>query len=85
MTDLLAQILRTTDSRDFPRRRATFIAPTMVTIWRVISRDPDEDATVAGALVSETAQLWNLTLPGDTRVTSFPKCTPSGVTVWRRA
>ena len=85
MTDLLAQIMHTTDSQDFPRRRETYVAPTMVTIWRIVSKDPDEIAEVTGALVAETAQLWNLTLPGDTRVTSFPKCTPSGVAVWRRA
>ncbi len=85
MTDLLAQIMHTTDPRDFPRRRETYVAPTMITIWRIVSKDPDETAEVTGALVSETAQLWNLTLPGDTRITSFPKFTPTGVKVWRRA
>lgn len=85
MTDLLAQIMHTTDSRDFPRRRETFVAPTLITLWRIVNKDPDEIEEITGALVSETTQLWNLTLPGDTRVTSFPKTTPRGLTVWRRA
>jgi hypothetical protein len=85
MTDLMTAITGVLDSSDFPARRSTYIAPERVVVWRIVSKDPDEIAEVTGALVSETAQLWNLTLPGDTRVTSFPKFTPSGVKVWRRA
>ena len=63
--------------------RSTFVAPDRVVVWRIVSKDPDEIAEETGTLVSETDQLFNLMLDGDTFVTAFPKRTPRGVTVWR--
>ena len=89
MTDLLTHlIVDITNSQDFPPVAAVdhvALAPRQITIWRILSKDDDEYAEVSGLLHSETADLWNLILPDDPRVTSFPKTTPRGVAVWRRA
>ena len=88
MTDIVTHLIVDILTPDFPPVAAVdhvALVPREITLWRVISRDPDEDEMVTGILHSETPDLWNLILPDDPRVTSFPKCTPSGVTVWRRA
>jgi hypothetical protein len=83
VTDLMTAITGVLDSSDFPARRSTYIAPERVVVWRIVSKDPDEIVEHFGTLVSETPQLFNVMLDGDTFTTSFPKTTPSGVTVYR--
>jgi hypothetical protein len=85
MTDLMPTIENILDLSDFPRRRETFEAPTAqrVLVWRILSRDEDINEDHQGVLISETTHLFNVQLDGDGFVTSFPKVTPSGVTVYR--
>jgi hypothetical protein len=83
MTDLMPAIENILDPSDYPRRRETFEAPTAqrVLVWRVVSRDPDENEDHHGALISETTQLFNVQLDGDAFVTAIPKMsatTPGG-------
>jgi hypothetical protein len=77
MTDLMPTIENILDPSDFPRRRATFEAPTAqrVLVWRILSRDEDLNEDHYGTLIEETAHLFNMQLDGDGFVTSFPKMT----------
>ncbi|MET4780840.1 hypothetical protein [Glaciihabitans sp. UYNi722] len=56
-----------------------------VTLWRILSRDPDEEAEYTGTLIRETAQIFEVIVDGDTEATTFPKGTNRGITLWRRA
>lgn len=57
----------------------------MVTIWRIVSKDPDEITERTGVLVYEDADEFRLVIGYNLTATPFWKSTPAGVTKWRRA
>lgn len=69
------------------RRRETFQPATLprVTLWRVISRDPDENEDVPGILVQENETAYWLIAEGEFEPRAYPKRTREGVTIWRKA
>ena len=83
--DLWEVVKNVSDPRNFPQRRATFVAatPINVIVWRVISRDPDENEDHAGVLIGESLDEITILEPGEAFPRFYPKRTAAGVTLYR--
>jgi len=55
------------------------------TVWRIVSKDPDEIEEYSGRLVSDDRFVFVLIVHGDRFPTTFPKVNHAGVTVWRKS
>lgn len=50
--------------------------PKIITIWRIVSRDPDEEQDYSGELVANLEHFWRIR-DGEHEVRDFPK------SIWR--
>jgi len=68
-----------------PKRRSTFIPPTgqRVSVWRILSRDPDRDEDNYGVLVEETTDHYFVQVDGNNFVSRFEKKSNTGVIRYR--
>ena len=87
MPDLIGAITAITDPTDFPpnTKRATYVAPepVRVLVWRILSRDPDENEDHRGVLIDSTDDEITILEDGDAYPSYYPKRTAAGVTLYR--
>jgi len=91
MTDLTDHIMQITTQRppessfDAPRRRSTFtpVAGPRVTVWRILSKDPDHYEDNLGVLVDETYDHYFVQVDGEQSVSRFEKRSDTGVIRYR--
>jgi len=63
--------------RDLHHERAT--------VWRIVSKDPDEIEEYTGRLLPGPDQVYTLMVDDERIPTLFPKANNADVTVWRKA
>jgi hypothetical protein len=88
VTDLEGALDSILFGNDFPcctSKRETYISPepVRVLVWRIVSRDPDENEDHYGSLISETFDEITILEDGDAYPTFYPKRTLTGVTLYR--
>jgi len=91
MTDLTNHIMQITTQRPSetelvaPKRRATYVPVTgpRVTVWRILSKDPDHYEDNLGVLVDETYDHYFVQVDGEQSVSRFEKRSDTGVIRYR--